>query len=329
MSLFRTEISPDKPNFNIDHNTPVFFMGSCFSNNIGEKMQERAFDALVNPFGVLYNPISIHKGLGIVLSDKVYSEKDLFYYSGLWGSFNHYTLFSSSNKTTCLNKINKNLDLARQQLSKTKVMVITLGTSWAFKNIENKTFVANCHKFPAKYFTREFISQHTVIELFEEIIQKLVMAIPDLKIIFTVSPIRHVKDGPIGNQVSKANLILAVNQLVKAFDCCYYFPSYEIMMDDLRDYRFYAKDMIHPSEAAIDYIWGKFEECLMSSHTINLSKQIFKLKQAANHRPLNMEGDAYMKFLDDQMEKANQLEINEDIDLSTIKKQFSKPYNKD
>ena len=318
MSLFRTEIHPLEPGFKIDYNTSVFLVGSCFVQNIGQKLINFGFSTYINPFGVLYNPLSVLNGLNILLSNKVYAAGDLIYYNDIWQSFDHYTGFSDKDQDVCLGKINTETDRSRKFIKSINYLILTFGTSWAYKYKENGKVVANCHKMPQSKFERFFIKSEEIVEAYYLFISEIRKIVPDLKVIFTVSPVRHLKDGAVGNMVSKSNLIMAVHQLTDEIPGTVYFPSYEIMMDDLRDYRFYNDDMLHPSDKAIDYIWEKFNTAFINKDVKFLMKEIFKINQVAGHKPSDHRSESYQKLISSNIEKAQNLQQKYGVNLDKI-----------
>lgn len=307
MKTFRTIIQPEPSKNRIDYHSPVLFLGSCFTENIGNKMIDLKFPVLINPFGVLYNPVSVRQSIEILLDKRNFKESDLSFYNNQWYSFYHDTEFSNTDKNECLNNINHKLNEAREHLEKVKYIIITFGTAWVYEYIESAKVVSNCHKIPAKKFRRFKLGVEDIFVNWAKLINRIEDFNPDLKIIFTVSPVRHWKDGAVQNQLSKSTLILAINQLMKIFDQVEYFPSYEIMMDDLRDYRFYADDMLHPSKVAIDYIWENFSETYFDSETKNTIKEVEKIVQAYNHRPLNPNTNNHTNFKESTLNKINEL----------------------
>ena len=282
-------------------------MGSCFTENVGNKMTELKFPALVNPFGVLYNPVSVRHGLEILIDQKKFTESDLRLFNEQWFSFYHDSEFSDIDKPESLNKINTSIDLAANQLRNSKYLVITFGTAWVYKYLESGEIVSNCHKIPAKEFERHKLCVEEIFVEWANLINRLNELNPDLKIIFTVSPVRHWKDGAVQNQISKSTLFLAIFQIQKIFDNVEYFPAYEIMMDDLRDYRFYADDMLHPSKVAIEYIWEKFSQTYFEKETSDIIKEVYKIITAKNHRPLNLNTDSHKEFLRNQIKLINKI----------------------
>ncbi len=298
MKEFRTTIQPEQSKNKISYHTPVLFMGSCFTENIGNKMQDLKFPVLVNPFGVLYNPVSVMQSLEIILDKRDFVESDLGFFNEQWFSFYHDTEFSNPNKKECLNHINTKLNQARDQFKNASYLVVTFGTAWVYEYNQSGKIVSNCHKIPDKEFTRFKLGVEDIFVQWAKLLNRIEDYNPDLKIIFTVSPVRHWKDGAVQNQLSKSTLILAIHQLIKIFDHIEYFPSHEIMMDDLRDYRFYAEDMLHPSKVAIDYIWRQFSETYFENETKTIIQQVEKIIRAKNHRSLNPNTDHHKKFLE-------------------------------
>lgn len=310
METFRTIINPQPSPYKIGYQTPVLFMGSCFTENIGIKMAELKFPVIVNPFGVMYNPVSVQKGMEILIDQKKFEKSDLGFYNDLWFSFYHDTEFSDIDQSKCLHKINLSIEDASKHLRKAKFLFITFGTSWIYNYLQTETIVSNCHKIPAKEFERKRLDAADIFVEWANLLNRLTELNKELKIIFTVSPVRHWKDGAIENQLSKATLILAIHQLKAKFKNVEYFPAYEIMMDDLRDYRFYADDMIHPSKVAIDYIWDKFANTYFEKDTNEIIREIEKIIQAKNHRPINPETNNYKKFIENQIKSIEVLEKN-------------------
>lgn len=294
--MFSTQIDIPHSTVEITYNDRILTLGSCFAENIGTKLQEACFLTFINPFGVMYNPMSVAQGIRYLLSEKEFTATDLFQSGSLWNSLAHSSTFSATTADEALQKINSRLLAARYFLHETNVMMITLGTAWVFELVDTRKIVSNCHKLPASRFTRRRLSVDEIINEFTEVFGLLRNSYPGLKFIFTVSPIRHWKDGAHENTVSKSTLHLAVDALEKQFDFVHYFPAYEIMMDELRDYRFYASDMLHPSDVAVDYIWQRFGDTYFSSETLNLKKELERLHADLNHRPLHPETEEYRLF---------------------------------
>jgi len=295
---FRTRVEIPASEIKIDHTSGIFLIGSCFADNIGSRLKSLKFRVEHNPFGVLYNPVSIKTDLGLLLDKKVFSESDLYWFDNRWISFNHYTLFSGSDKTACLQKINDSIVSAAEMLANARFLFITFGTSWVYEFLKTGKIVANCHKIPAGEFRRFLLSAEDIVKDYDMLLSRLRSFNPDLNIVFTLSPIRHWKDGAVGNQLSKSILLVAIHQLVDKYEFTHYFPAYEILMDELRDYRFYAKDMFHPSDAALEYIWEKFTGTFVSPESIRIMTEIEKIIKARNHRPVNTDSVEFLKFKD-------------------------------
>ncbi|GHT05488.1 hypothetical protein FACS189423_09690 [Bacteroidia bacterium] len=261
-------------------------MGSCFVENISVKMLQSGFTADVNPFGIVYNPASLAAGLQDLINRKTHTEKDLFLHEGLYHSFSHHSRFSGTTIETVLEKINTRILSSSEFLQQATVLIITFGTANVYRLVSSGEVVSNCHKLPAKVFDEKRLTVHQITGKWNELIQQLQTLNPGLKILFTVSPIRHWKDGANANQLSKATLLLVIQELTTTNPQCYYFPSYEIMLDDLRDYRFYADDLIHPNSQAMDYIWEKFGEAYFDNKTREVIREYEKKQKTLNHRPI-------------------------------------------
>jgi len=295
---FRTTIHIKKQEPGISYSDKIMMFGSCFAENIGEKLQKSKFQTLVNPFGILYNPESIHASLERILEKKLFSENELFEHEGVWKSFSHHSRFAELTSEAFLENANKKLEEASEFLQTTDFLIITFGTSWIYRLKESGKVVSNCHKLPGTLFIREKLTPDAIVETYTALIRKLLQIRPKINVIFTVSPIRHWKDGAHENQLSKATLLLAIEQLQCLFPTnTGYFPAYEIVLDELRDYRFYAEDMIHPNETAIRYIWERFSGCFFSEETEKQLAEIEKLHSAIRHRPFNPQSKAFQEFI--------------------------------
>jgi len=289
---------------NISHQEHVLLLGSCFTENIGEKLTNHKFNATTNPFGIIYNPISLANALHKIIEGFTYTENDLTEHQTKYISFDHHGSFSSFSKQESLVKINKELISAHQHLQETKTIVVTLGTAWVYENIENKKLVANCHKIPAKNFTKRLLSVDEIVQSFSV----LGNTFKNIQFIFTVSPVRHISDGLHENNISKSVLHLAIHQLINNLNNCHYFSAYEMVIDELRDYRFYKEDMIHPTPQAINYVWDKFASTYFNEQTTQLNQRIEKLQQAALHRPFDFESESHQQFIKQQVLQMQQLE---------------------
>jgi len=311
MSFF-TEIEISEFPFKMDYSKSMMLFGSCFSENIGQKLIDLKFKVDMNPFGILYNPESIANSLKLLLKNQTFTESDLFFDQGLWNSFYHHSRFSDVNREMALEKINSRIKLSAEFLKTADFLMITFGTAWVYELISTGQIVSNCHKIPAKQFNRFRLGVNEISEAYHHLLDELWKFNPNLKIIFTVSPIRHWKDGAIENQVSKSTLILSIERLITGIENrnCSYFPSYEIMMDELRDYRFYAEDMIHLSPVATDYIFDRFSKFLISKESMNLVDNVMKIRKAVMHRPVNSSSVEYKKNLLLNLDKINKLTLS-------------------
>lgn len=320
---FRIKIDIRPSKAGINYESPVILIGSCFANEIGRHFENGKLKSLVNPFGVLYNPLSTGRAIDLIMEGKVFSKDDLYFYGNKYLSFYHDTGFSSENAGYSLNKINSSLSEARRLLSGARFLFITFGTARIFKWKENNMPVANCHKIPAAAFTRHLLEAEDIAEYWEEIIRRLQQFNKDLNIVFTVSPVRHLKDGAHGNQVSKSILITAIDKLVSRNNELTYFPSYEIMLDELRDYRFYKKDMLHPSDLAVEYIWDRLRESYFSPGTEQIYQRVLKISEAARHKVLGNDPDELARFKETMLTRISKLKNEYPvIDLGEEEKYF-------
>jgi len=295
--MFQTRVEIPLSHVNITYESHVMTLGSCFAENIGKKMHDVYFLTDINPFGVLYNPVSIRNSIALLLKNNEFTKEDIFENKSLWQSFSHSSQFSDSTPEVCLDKINNRLETSRSFLQKADFLLITFGTAWVFEEKKSGSVVANCHKLPESKFVRKRLSVSDIATDFTVLISKLQTRYPNLELIFSVSPIRHWKDGAHENNISKSTLLLAIDTLQKVFEHVHYFPAYEIQLDELRDYRFYASDMLHPSEVAVDYIWKRFSETFFSDQTMQLKMRLDQLAADLAHRPLHPESIEYNNFL--------------------------------
>ncbi len=296
MEKFRTEVETRQSDFRLNYQNTILTLGSCFAENIGKAMHELYLNVEVNPFG-LYNPISILKSIEILMNKKDFSERDIFEYRGIWNSFSHSSHFSDTNPLICLDKINSRLKTSVEFIEKANVLLLTFGTAWVYEEKQRGNVVSNCHKLPAATFHRRRLSVREIVESYSSLLDKFEKKYPQLKIIFSVSPVRHLKDTAHGNNLSKSVLLLAIEELCENFKNAVYFPAYEILLDDLRDYRFYAVDMVHPSEVAVQYIWQKFSETYFDEESLVYFKEVKQLNNDLNHRPFFPDSEEFGSFL--------------------------------
>ena len=283
-------------------------MGSCFAEHIGCKLLERKFRLALNPFGIVYNPVSLAHNLQKLATKDLYTPQDLFLHLERWHSFDHHSQFSQADQAATLARINEALQEARALLSSPTVLLLSLGTAFVFKDQKSGKIVANCHKLPGQTFKRYRLDVAQVVDALAPALEQLKKQSPDLCCILTVSPVRHLRDGLVDNQRSKATLLLAAEALSPQFDWLYYFPAYELLLDDLRDYRFFAPDMAHPNQQAIDYIWSHFSQTCFDENTLSLIARIEKILTACQHRPFHPESAAHQRFLQQTLTQIEALE---------------------
>lgn len=323
-TTFNIEPSAEK----ITYNDRVMFIGSCFASTIGTQMEMGRMPVMINPSGAVFNPVSVCNTLDSITREKRFLIDDLHFYDGTWLSFYHYTDFSSEDPLKVLKKINNRLNEASDFLKNARFLFVTFGTARAYKLKKSDLIVSNCHRIPAEQFEPKLLKVEEIVDLWTRQLDKLHSLYPDLKVVFTVSPVRHWKDGAHGNQVSKSILLLSVEELLKHKSGPFYFPSYEIVMDDLRDYRFYNDDMLHPSVTAINYIWDAFSKCYLDNSAINIWKEAIKITKAYNHR-VTTESDTKRQYFADKILK--QISVLKkkvpDIDFSREEEYFLKMRN--
>lgn len=294
----QTPVIIHKAAFDISHRATILLFGSCFSENIGLKLVENKFSVNVNPFGILYNPISIYNAMTRLLDKRGFGVDDFIPHNNLHHSFMHHGSFSKTNLNDAVASVNDSFALASSQLRSADILLITFGTSYVFRWNKSGEIVGNCHKIPGSEFTRERLTIEEITSTWRHLLTRLIDINPSLKILFTVSPIRHFKDGAHENQLSKSILHLSIDSLMQQFsENTFYFPAYEILMDQLRDYRFYKDDMLHPSTLAQDYIWQRFGETYFSKETHDIISQWQRIYQSLSHKPFDLNSAAYQKFL--------------------------------
>ena len=309
---FHAEFLPKAFPVKISHRNKLLLVGSCFTEQIGNKLGQHKFTVLENPNGILFNPVSISNAVISYATGKVYGENNLFYYNELWGSWQHHTKFSNIDKDTALNAINQSQEKANGFIKEADWILLTLGSAFVYENTvaENddayKNVVANCHKVPADKFNRRLLDTAEIKNVLVAMIKAVKKINPAVNFIFTVSPVRHLREGFIENNRSKAALIQAVHSLTNDIDV-FYFPAYELVIDDLRDYRFYAEDMVHPNYAATNYVWEKFITTCIDEPSQQLMKEIAVIVAAKNHKAFNPTSEQHKKFLQTNFEKVQRL----------------------
>jgi hypothetical protein len=301
------QIPPLKQQLNIRHG--VMLVGSCFTDHLGNKLQQHRFSTLQNPNGILFNPVSLAKSVTSYIEKKHYNRNDLFFQQEWWTSWDHHSQFSHANPEMLLEMINRSQDEAHLFLQKAKWIVLTVGSAWVYQLAEG-TVVANCHKVPTDKFQKRLLPVEEVLAVLDNMIHRLFIFNPGLRILFTISPVRHLRDGFVENNRSKAVLIQAVHHLVEKFEGLFYFPAYELIIDDLRDYRFYAEDMVHPNYLATNYVWEKFSESCIDEESRKFIKEIAPINAALAHKPFQPNSNAHKLFRQKQVEKLQQLQTS-------------------
>ena len=298
----------------IDHTQKLFLIGSCFTENIGEKLRKYKFDVLENSHGILFNPFSVAEAFDDYVHEKYYTVDDIFHFNEGWHSWKHHSRYSALTPDEALKKINNAVSHTHKFLKTADYAMITLGSAWVYKLTDKAPVfqpgkvAANNHKAPADWFSRELLKPGETIQIIENCIQQLLQFNPELKIIFTISPVRHLREGVVENNKSKAALIHAVHEIIAKNENLYYFPAYEIVIDDLRDYRFYAEDLVHPNYQATQYVWEKFITACMSEKTKALLEEIHSINLAYQHKPFNASSGQHKKFLISYFEKTKSLQ---------------------
>ena len=304
---FRTKVKVELLKDKIDYSKSLLLLGSCFTENIGSKLNYYKFNCQINPFGIVYNPISIAQSIDSLIDNDYNFEINIQKEKEIYFSYEFHGEFSSLNKDSSIKKMRDSYLKGKKALKQCSFLILSFGTSWVYQLKSTKKIVANCHKQKRDLFTRFRLSPKLIVNRYLELIERIQQLNPNIKIIFTLSPIRHLKDGAHGNQLSKATLILAINEICQQSNNVNYFPSYEILLDELRDYRFYEKDMIHPSDLAVDYIWEVFKENYISKSTYTCMDEVNKLQLALNHKINHPNSKANKSFL--------RMQLNKSIDL--------------
>lgn len=314
MSALKLKLTLDaKPaSYKINYGERLLLMGSCFTENIGLKLQAHLFETLENSHGILFNPVSVQNALMDIIANKKYAELDLFLLNDVWNSWHHHSRFSGVTQTEALDKMNGAIQEAHSYLKSAHHLVITLGSAWLYtlnENVPNHMgmVVANNHKAPANWFAKKLLQPQELLSNLQSLVAALQSFNPNLHIVFTISPVRHLREGLVENNRSKAVLIQAVHDLVSMEKNIEYFPAYEYVIDDLRDYRFYSEDLVHPNYAATQYVWEKLVDTYMSAETQSIMKQVAELQLAFNHKPFFSGSTEHQKFLLSYIEKTMHL----------------------
>ena len=308
MSAFRTTLPPFMPDLHLDHRQGVACFGSCFAEHMARRLQNAKFDCLLNPFGIQYNPVSIALSIDKILEDYSFGDVDLVRNEGRWFSLWHHSTYSASQSEVLIRDLQKAAQEAKQKIKQSNLFIFTFGSAYYYQHKATNIVAANCHKLPKEQFEKKRFTEKEITNHLSNTLHKLSSINPNAQFVFTVSPIRHAKDGLIENTRSKATLHLSIEAILKEFSQAIYFPSYEIMMDDLRDYRFYGPDMLHPTHTAIDYIWKHFTDHIFSKDTHDLVKQIKAIQMAVAHRPFHIDSEGHQNFIRSTLQKISQLQ---------------------
>jgi len=303
----RTIIDPVPYSDRISYLNKVMLVGSCFASEVGAMFEAGKMNVMINPFGVLYNPVSVANELEIIIDRRKFTDDDLHFFNNRYLSFYHDTGFSSKSPEGIIKKINDTTAKANLFLKYADFLFVTFGTARVFRLSSDKRIVANCHKIPPSEFERELLSIEHIVDVWSDLIERIKKINPSLRIYFTVSPVRHWKDGAHGNQVSKSVLLLAIDNLVKSNRSLKYFPSYELLLDDLRDYRFYKDDLLHPSRKAIEYIWEFLTKSFFDPNTRSIYREVAKVVAASHHKLMGEIDSDHREFAGIMIEKINDL----------------------
>lgn len=323
MNNFRTELNPEPSKFKIGYENKAMFIGSCFSENISATMSEHGMRVINNPFGILFHPSAIRDCLDSIITKKKFNGSEFFLHNERYHHFALHSELSHSTLEKSVEEANTRIEFAHEFLKSASVLFITFGTAWVYEHKLSGTTVANCHKISSAEFNKRKLGVNDIVSEFSYLINHLRNFNPGLKIILTISPVRHLKDGFMENSHSKSTLNIAVHEIIRRFDNTDYFPAYELVMDDLRDYRFYNEDMVHPTQQAIDYVFSKFSDVYFESDTKELFNRVEELKKAAAHRPFSQNSDAHIKFLQEQLKKIDELATEKKVaHLDSLRQQF-------
>jgi hypothetical protein len=307
----QTQIPIQKVGSPIDYKSNVLLFGSCFAEHISKKFEYYKFQNTSNPFGILFHPKAIEKLLLKALHKQVYTSDDVFYYNERWQCYDAHSKLSHVSKEALLEALNSNVSLTYQSVIKASHIIITLGTAWVYVLKDTQATVANCHKVPQNMFEKRLLSSHEISASLKSVIREVKAVNPNVQFTFTVSPVRHIKDGFVENTLSKSHLIAAVHQVItderSISNSPMYFPSFEIMMDELRDYRFYSEDLVHPNSTAVNYIWELFQNAWIAPNVYPLMKEVDAVQKGLTHKPFNPSSQAHLKFIEGINNKISKL----------------------
>jgi hypothetical protein len=304
---FRQSFQPPALKQPITHQDSLLLIGSCFTENMGQYLRKHKFPVLENPFGIVFNPASVVTVLDAIRTKRVYTHGDLFFAHDCWHSWDHHSRFSHPDAEKALESMNAAIEEAHAFLSQRTVLVVTLGSAFVYRLAENNYRVANCHKMPAQTFTKELLAVDEIVSTLRNSINQLRACYPDLRVLLTVSPVRHLREGFVQNNRSKARLLESVHQLSETMERVEYFPAYELVIDDLREYRFFSEDMVHPNYTATRYVWERFSQAAFDSDTRQLMEEINQVNAGVAHKSFHPHTPAHQAFLRNLLEKMDRL----------------------
>lgn len=307
MMNFRLTFPVDPLASPVQYRSKIMMSGSCFAEEIGIRMQDHKFDVLLNPNGILFNPLSIVQSLQGYMDGREYTESDLFLHEDIWHHWDFHSRFSGASPAAMLDQINQQQAAAAQRIREADWLIITLGTAYVHVLKENNQIVANCHKVPDASFYKRLLTVDEIVAALDNMMHRLFFMNRKVNILYTVSPVRYARDGVVANNLSKSILLQAVHHLVNKFDRLHYFPAYELVIDDLRDYRFYKEDLVHPNDLAVQYVWEHFTNACLDADTQLLLKQVADILRARQHRPFNPDTPQHQHFLQVYAEKTSAL----------------------
>ncbi|MCV6629901.1 MAG: GSCFA domain-containing protein [Flavobacteriaceae bacterium] len=305
---FKTEVPINGFPKSWGYSHKFLLMGSCFVEHIGGKLDYHQLQSLANPYGVLFHPKAIENLLLRAWNEQWFREEDLFFFQDRWHCFAVHSTFSHADKWRVLGQLNAALEQTKSQLQEIDVLVVTLGTAWVYRHLRKNQLVANCHKVAQKEFSKRLLYIQEIKEALVNIVSLVKANNSNAHVVFTVSPVRHLKDGFIENQQSKARLIQGVHEVINGKESVFYFPAYEIMMDELRDYRFYEADMLHPNGVAVDYIWERFSQAVFEEESLKTMEKVHKIRKGLAHKAFHPEGNAHQKFLSHLKQQISELQ---------------------
>ncbi|MCI0750678.1 MAG: GSCFA domain-containing protein [Flammeovirgaceae bacterium] len=322
--MFRTELNPSLSPHKISLSDSIVTVGSCFSDTIGLQLRDYKFNVQANPFGTIYNPLSIHKLLYLAIHNELPAVHTYLKRDEISFNYDFHSEFSAPSQPELQKRIANTIGYVHHQLTHAQWILITYGTAWVYHRNDTGEVVANCHKIPASQFTKKLLSQESVVEDFKKLHETIKSVNPQAQVIITLSPVRHLKDTLELNAVSKSILRSAIHQIAQEFNSANYFPAYEILLDDLRDYRYYKSDLLHPSDVAEEYIWQKFMDCYFDEGTRKFISSWKQIRAALSHKPFHPQTASHQRFLKVTLKQVEELKsiVNVDEELQLIKSQL-------